>query len=199
MSNFMFGTKYLGNNGLTIDVCCKATKGMNMAVPQKKFISMLGFGDCSVFDSPKFVPLQNETGEVWHLISAPRFNYGNWGMESVRPWLQRGHPCLDTGQGMPFECWDGVFQLVMGVPQNGWFIIENRIKMDDLGVPLFQETSRCRIRIWWIFGFLSGLAPCLCRLGSFDRGAQTQGDTAWHKKQDERSPWGNYPAGFMKR
>ena len=36
----------------------------------------------------------------------------------------------------------GCFQNI-GVPQNGGFIVENPIKMDDLGVPPFKETSIC--------------------------------------------------------
>ena len=31
----------------------------------------------------------------------------------------------------------------MGVPQNGWFILENLIKMDDLGVTPSCGTCLC--------------------------------------------------------
>ena len=40
---------------------------------------------------------------------------------------------------------------IIRVPQTGWFIMENTIKRDDLGVPLFQETTIClSVCVMWM-------------------------------------------------
>ena len=46
--------------------------------------------------------------------------------------------CFSQRQFLWFPIWEFP---EMGIPQNGWFIVENPIKMDDWGIPLFQETS----------------------------------------------------------
>ena len=40
------------------------------------------------------------------------------------------------------QCGYGGFHSHGGIPKAGWFVVKNRMNMDDdLGVPLFQETT----------------------------------------------------------
>ena len=61
--------------------------------------------------------------------------------------------------GYQFQMSIWVFPKI-GVPQNGLFIVENPIKMDDLEVPLFSETS--------IFGLWINLRGLIVISGSFE-------------------------------
>ena len=64
--------------------------------------------------------------------------------ERFHGWLIVGTSPIGSGCETPSKWPKWVFPKI-GVPQNGWFIMGNPIKMDDLRVPLFLETSKWTI------------------------------------------------------
>ena len=100
----------------------------------------------------------------------------------------------------------------MGVPQNGSFIMEPPIKMEDLGVPLFSETSNivdkcCQtnvpmfIYMLWFYHVLccssTILDKIICHISGKPTGEEVQKEKHVNNKKTTRTMEGSALGGWL--
>ena len=90
-----------------------------------RFVSFFWPWRCRGDGTVTVMPGHRETKRCWELV--------------MKKWAQTLEQKIYRLRSFLNDLGVSVFPKI-GVPQNGWFIIENPIKMDDLGIPLFLET-----------------------------------------------------------
>jgi len=78
--------------------------------------------------------------------------YGTTWLESAQPFLEKNLPIPPRLGGKfwenPWKMWGGAWR----VCPNGWFIMDNPSKMDDLGVP--RILGNLHVCFWWQFTYV---------------------------------------------
>ena len=156
--DLIFGAKHSNVQKMKRPICTKTSTGRRLNVwklsgfPEHHFAT----SSTSFFRVVDVVLKRNFQPNHFHLLLCERF----FKLPKLRSRLLGGAMKTldhDPGPGVYEKIW--VFPKT-GVPQNGWFMMEIPIKLDDLGVPPFSETPLCNTMFFpqhWMLGLVSRL------------------------------------------
>ena len=83
--------------------------------------------------------------QLWHSRPSNTWNWWLLHEEGNQSWFPKSPMKSDKKHNQHLQVVNIWVFPKIGIPQNGWFIMEIPIKMDDLGVPPFRKHP-----YWWI-------------------------------------------------